>query len=80
MSSASRKGKSKAASIADPSENPFVAQPKPPSGEDPMQRAQRVKSLQDAQATSKRIDDDIAEARKWHDRRKRALKILLLGL
>ncbi len=80
MSSASRKGKSKAASIADPSENPFVAQPKPPSGEDSAQRAQRVKSLQDAQATSKRIDDDIAEARKWHDRRKRALKILLLGL
>lgn len=79
MSYSSRKGKSKASSVAESFENPYVTQIRPPSRENSIQRSQRVRSMQDAQALSRRIDDDLAESKKWLDRRKKALKILLLG-
>lgn len=49
-------------------------------GESEEQAATRVKLLQEAVKRSKEIDDSLQETRKVLERRKKAVKILLLGV
>lgn len=51
----------------------------PPPNESPDDRARRIQRQREAQAISHRIDEDIQESRKALERRKKAIKILLLG-
>lgn len=74
--SSSRKGKSRS---LDALENPFVGPIRPPANETSAQRSERARALQDAQARSRKIDDDLQETKRYLERRKKALKILLLG-
>ncbi|KIY68372.1 heterotrimeric GTP-binding alpha subunit [Cylindrobasidium torrendii FP15055 ss-10] len=74
--SSSRKGKSRS---LDALENPFVGPMRPPANETSAQRSERARALQDAQARSRKIDDDLQETKRFLERRKKALKILLLG-
>ena len=50
-----------------------------PPDESPDDRARRIQQQKEAQAISHRIDEDIQESRKAFERRKKAIKILLLG-
>ncbi|KAK0202281.1 heterotrimeric GTP-binding alpha subunit [Desarmillaria ectypa] len=61
--------------------NPFHGPanlPGPPD-ETEEQRANRLKELQDAQTVSREIDEHLLETKKMLERRKRAIKMLLLG-
>ncbi|KAI0643558.1 guanine nucleotide binding protein, alpha subunit [Trametes meyenii] len=60
-------------------DDPLTKALQPPLDESPEERAVRLREQEDAQRVSKEIDDEIAQARKAYDRRKRAIKILLLG-
>ncbi|KAI0668024.1 G-alpha-domain-containing protein [Trametes maxima] len=60
-------------------DDPLTRALQPPPDETPDDRARRLRDQEDAQRVSREIDDDIALARKAYDRRKRAIKILLLG-
>ncbi|KAI0737180.1 G-protein alpha subunit [Daedaleopsis nitida] len=65
-------------STADP-DDPLAKALQPPIDETPDERAVRLRQLEDAARVSKEIDDEIAQAKKAYDRRKKAIKILLLG-
>ncbi|KAF9448736.1 heterotrimeric GTP-binding alpha subunit [Macrolepiota fuliginosa MF-IS2] len=64
-----------------PTVNPFYARWSnvPMPGETEEQAATRVKLLQEAVRRSKEIDESLQESRKMLERRKKAVKILLLG-
>ncbi|KAJ8091597.1 hypothetical protein PM082_020827 [Marasmius tenuissimus] len=73
-----RKGKEKAPSS--PSvDNPFISQYRPPPGETEEERIRRARAAQDAQRVSKEIDESLLETKKYLDRRRRGLRLLLLG-
>jgi guanine nucleotide-binding protein subunit alpha len=51
----------------------------PPKDESPVARAQRLQKQQEATRVSQEIDDTLQESRKAYEKRKKAIKILLLG-
>ncbi|CDO68221.1 hypothetical protein BN946_scf184913.g11 [Trametes cinnabarina] len=65
-------------SAPDP-DDPLSRALQPPIDETPEERAARIRQFEEAQRVSKEIDDEIALSRKAYERRKRAIKILLLG-
>ncbi|KAL0576187.1 hypothetical protein V5O48_005785 [Marasmius crinis-equi] len=73
-----RKGKEKA-SISPSIDNPFIAQFRPPANETEEERIRRARAFQDAQRVSKEIDESLQETKRHLDRRRRGLKLLLLG-
>ncbi|KAI0323559.1 hypothetical protein GY45DRAFT_1314916 [Cubamyces sp. BRFM 1775] len=60
-------------------DDPLTRALQPPFDETPEERMARIRQQEEAQRVSKEIDDEIALARKAYERRKRAIKILLLG-
>ncbi|KAI0919462.1 hypothetical protein AcW1_003298 [Taiwanofungus camphoratus] len=60
-------------------DDPLSKALQPPPDESPDDRALRLQQQQQAQAVSHAIDEDIQESKKAFDRRKKAIKILLLG-
>ena len=60
-------------------DDPLSQALQPPLDESPEDRAVRIRQQEDALRVSKEIDDDIALARKAFERRKKAIKSLLLG-
>ncbi|CCM05237.1 uncharacterized protein FIBRA_07447 [Fibroporia radiculosa] len=60
-------------------DDPLSKALQPPPDESPDDRALRLQQQREAQAISHRIDEDIQESKKAFDRRKKAIKILLLG-
>ncbi|KZT65499.1 G-protein alpha subunit [Daedalea quercina L-15889] len=60
-------------------DDPLSKALQPPPDESPDDRARRIQQQKDAQAISHSIDQDIQESRKAFERRKKAIKILLLG-
>ena len=65
----------------DPStaDDPLSQALQPPPDESPDDRALRIQRQQEAQRVSSEIDESIQESKKAFDRRKKAIKILLLG-
>ena len=65
-----------------PTMNPFYARwsSSPMPGETEEQASARVKTLQEAVRRSKEIDEGLQETKKVLERRKKAVKILLLGI
>jgi hypothetical protein len=51
----------------------------PPEDESPEDRALRVEKQQEATRISREIDESIQESRKAYEKRKKAIKVLLLG-
>lgn len=64
---------------ASDADDPLSKALQPPPDETPDDRARRIQQQKEAQAISHRIDEDIQESRKAFERRKKAIKILLLG-
>lgn len=64
---------------ANDADDPLSKALQPPPDESPDDRARRIQQQKEAQAISHRIDEDIQESRKAFERRKKAIKILLLG-
>lgn len=60
-------------------DDPLAQALQPPPNESPDERALREKLQREASMISHAIDEDIQEARKAFERRKKAVKILLLG-
>lgn len=60
-------------------DDPLAQALRPPADESPEQRQQREQEQREATRVSLQIDEGIQEARKAFERRKRAVKILLLG-
>ncbi|KAF5368102.1 hypothetical protein D9758_004382 [Tetrapyrgos nigripes] len=60
-------------------ENPFVVRFKAPANETEEERLRRVRAFQDAQKVSRQIDENLAESKKLLERRRKAMRILLLG-
>lgn len=60
-------------------DDPLSRALQPPPDESPDDRALRIQRQQDAQRVSSEIDESIQESKKAFDRRKKAIKILLLG-
>ncbi|KAK7436201.1 hypothetical protein VKT23_019278 [Stygiomarasmius scandens] len=73
-----KKGKEKAKD-AESVENPFIVRFKAPANETEDERIRRVRAFQDAQRVSRQIDENLADTRRKIERRKRAMRILLLG-
>jgi len=63
----------------DRQDDPLSLALQPPPDESPEQRAHREQQQREAQRVSLEIDEGIQEAKKAYDRRKKAVKILLLG-
>ncbi|KAJ3862493.1 G-protein alpha subunit [Lentinula novae-zelandiae] len=61
------------------SENPFIVAFKVPANETEEERVHRARAFQDAQRVSRQIDENLQETKRNLDRRKRAIRILLLG-
>ena len=61
------------------SDDPLTLALRPPPNEPPEARLLRLKADAEAEARSKAIDGEIAEARKGWERRKKGIKVLLLG-
>jgi guanine nucleotide-binding protein subunit alpha len=51
----------------------------PPKDESPEDRALRLEKQQEATRVSKEIDDGIQESKRAYEKRKKAIKVLLLG-
>ncbi|EJF56061.1 G-protein alpha subunit [Dichomitus squalens LYAD-421 SS1] len=60
-------------------DDPLSQALQPPPNESPEDRAARIRQQEDAIRVSKEIDDEIAIAKRAYERRKKAIKILLLG-
>ena len=60
-------------------DDPLAKALQPPPDESPTERARREHQQREATRVSLEIDEGIQEAKKLYDRRKRAVKILLLG-
>jgi hypothetical protein len=59
--------------------DPFAAAFMPPPDETEDERAQRVHEQAEAARVSREIDEDLQEAKKLIEKRKKAIKVLLLG-
>ncbi|KAF5376765.1 hypothetical protein D9757_009474 [Collybiopsis confluens] len=73
------KSRQKQRASMDCSENPFITPLNPPANETEEQRILRARTLQDAQRVSKEIDESMQETKRKLDRRRRGIRILLLG-
>ncbi|KAJ7040578.1 G-protein alpha subunit [Mycena alexandri] len=60
-------------------DDPFAAHLAPPEGETAEERALRIAAAQDAEKTSRQIDEVLAQSEKLLNKKKRDVKILLLG-
>lgn len=60
-------------------DDPLARILQPPPDETPDARARREQQQREATRVSLEIDEDIQEARKLYEKRKKAVKILLLG-
>ena len=60
-------------------DDPLAMALQPPPDESPEQRARREQQQREATRVSLQIDEGIQEAKKAYDRRKKAVKVLLLG-
>ncbi|TFK51201.1 G-alpha-domain-containing protein [Heliocybe sulcata] len=60
-------------------DDPFSRILKPPQNETPGQQRVRMEKQQEAQRISRQIDESILESKKAFEKRKKAIKILLLG-
>ncbi|KDQ51779.1 hypothetical protein JAAARDRAFT_210909 [Jaapia argillacea MUCL 33604] len=60
-------------------EDPFSKVMRPPADESPEDRSERHRRLQEAQRISQEIDASLAESKKAFEKRKKAVKVLLLG-
>ena len=67
------------ANHASTDDDPLEKVLQPPPDESPAERARREQEQREAQRVSLEIDEGIQEAKKLYDRRKKAVKILLLG-
>jgi hypothetical protein len=59
--------------------DPFTQAMQPPANETPEQSAERQRAMQEAREISRKIDEGIMEDKKALERKKRAVKVLLLG-
>ncbi|KAJ3875195.1 G-protein alpha subunit [Lentinula edodes] len=73
------KSKQKQRASMELSENPFIVAFKVPANETEEERVHRARAFQDAQRVSRQIDENLQETKRNLDRRKRAIRILLLG-
>lgn len=71
--------KGTAQSVDERQDDPLARALQPPPDESPEQRQRREQEQREATRVSLQIDEGIQEARKAFDRRKRAVKVLLLG-
>lgn len=53
---------------------------KPPPNESVEERRDRIARQQEAQRVSREIDESILESKKLFDKKKKAIKVLLLGM
>ncbi|KAJ7758013.1 G-protein alpha subunit [Mycena metata] len=60
-------------------DDPFAVHLAPPEGESAEERALRLAAAQDAEKTSRQIDEVLAQSEKLLNKKKRDVKILLLG-
>lgn len=60
-------------------DDPLAKALQPPPDESPAERARREQEQREATRVSLEIDESIQEAKKLYDRRKKAVKVLLLG-
>ncbi|KAJ7457468.1 G-protein alpha subunit [Mycena latifolia] len=60
-------------------DDPFAAHMAPPEGETPDERARRLAAAQNAEKTSRQIDEVLLQSKKILDKKKQDVKILLLG-
>ncbi|KAF7358532.1 hypothetical protein MVEN_00904100 [Mycena venus] len=60
-------------------DDPFAVHMAPPEGETPDQRAVRIAAAQNAEKTSRQIDEALLQSKKMLDKKKSDVKILLLG-
>ncbi|KAJ7078988.1 G-protein alpha subunit [Mycena crocata] len=60
-------------------DDPFAAYMAPPAGETPDQRAVRLTAAQNAEKTSRQIDEVLQQSKRLLDKKKQDVKILLLG-
>lgn len=60
--------------------DPFTAALEPPPDEDEDSRAARIKNAEEAERKSREIDDDIAESKKMLEKKRKGVKLLLLGV
>ena len=67
------------APFLDSHDDPLARALQPPADESPDERAAREQKQREATRISHEIDEDIQESRKAFERRKKAIKILLLG-
>jgi guanine nucleotide-binding protein alpha-1 subunit len=67
------------ASGEDRQDDPLAKVLQPPPNESPEERVRREQQQREATRVSLQIDEGIQEAKKAYDRRKRAVKVLLLG-
>jgi hypothetical protein len=66
--------------MQDPREDPLSQALQPPPGESEADRLLRLQILRAAEQISREIDASILESKKEFERRKKAIKILLLGI
>lgn len=60
-------------------DDPFAIHMAPPEGETPDQRALRISAQQNAEKTSRQIDEVLAQSKKLLEKKEKDVKILLLG-
>ncbi|KAJ7690395.1 G-protein alpha subunit [Mycena rosella] len=60
-------------------DDPFAAHMAPPAGETPEERTLRIAAAQNAEKTSRQIDEVLLQSKKMQDKKRLDVKILLLG-
>lgn len=75
----SKKGSMDSAMYRDTHDDPLSQALMPPKDETPEDRASRLEKQQEATRISREIDEDIQESKRAYERRKKAIKVLLLG-
>lgn len=61
-------------------DDPFAAHMAPPEGETAPERALRLAAQQNAEKTSRQIDEALLQSKKMLDKKRQDVKILLLGI
>jgi guanine nucleotide-binding protein alpha-1 subunit len=60
-------------------EDPLSQAMMPPNDETPEERALRLEAMQEATRVSREIDESLLESKRAYEKRKKAIKVLLLG-
>ena len=60
-------------------DDPLSQAMRPPEDESPQDRVLRLEQQQEATRVSREIDESLVESKRAYDRRKKAIKVLLLG-